>query len=125
MASPRAELFEWLGGVFDSVDRLDTEGFVRYLSPDSEFRFGSALAVSGREQIGAAVNGFFSTIAGCSHNLRNAWAADDTIACEGEVTYRRKNGSEITLPFANVFDMDGDMISSYKIYIDIAPLYTG
>jgi hypothetical protein len=29
----------------------------------------------------------------------------------------------LTLPFTNVFELDGELISHYKIYIDIAPLY--
>lgn len=113
----------WLEDLFASVDALDTARFVGFLSPDAEFRFGSAPAVSGTEQIAAAVDGFFSTIAGCRHRLANTWIDESTIACEGEVTYRRHDGSEITLPFANVFDMAGDLISRYKIYIDVAPLY--
>jgi hypothetical protein len=43
--------------------------------------------------------------------------------CEGEVTYRRHDNSEITLPFADAFDLRGDLISGYRIYIDIAPLF--
>ena len=123
MDVPRNAPVAWLDGLFDSVDSLDTPRFVSYLSPHAEFRFGSAPAVSGTEQIAAAVDGFFSTIGGCSHNVRNTWAGIDTIAVEGDVTYRRKNGSEITLPFTNVFDMSGELISGYRIYIDIAPLY--
>ena len=116
---------EWLEGVFDSVDNQDTARFVAYLCQDAEFCFGSAPAVKGHEQISAAVDGFFASIAGCSHQLHNTWFGDATIACEGAVTYQRHDGSEITLPFANVFDMDGDLVSRYKIYIDIGPLYAG
>ena len=113
----------WLADLFDSVDARDTARFVSFLSQDAEFRFGSAPPVSGHEQIAAAVDGFFSTIAGLSHRIANTWIGDDTIACEGDVTYRRHNGSDITLPFVNVFDMSGDKVLRYKIYIDITPLY--
>ena len=114
---------EWLKGLFESVDSQDTKRFVTYLSPDAEFRFGSAPSVHGREQIFAAVDGFFSSIAGSSHRLVNTLVKNDVIACEGEVTYERHNGSKITLPFVNLFDMEGDLIASYRIYIDIGPLY--
>jgi len=114
---------KWLEEVFDSVDNKDTARFIAYLRKDAEFCFGSAPAVKGHEQIFAAVEGFFSSIAGCSHRLDNTWFGNGTVACEGAVTYQRRDGSEITLPFADVFDMDGDLISRYKIYIDIGPLY--
>jgi hypothetical protein len=113
----------WLVDLFDAVDSLDTKRFLAYLTPDAGFRFGSAPLVVGAEQIGAAVDGFFASIAGCSHRIEHTWTGNGTIACEGEVTYRRSDGTEITLPFANVFDMAGELISHYKIYIDIGPLY--
>lgn len=123
MTGARGNNVDWLKGLFDSVDSQDTERFVTYLSPDAEFRFGSAPAVLGREQIFAAVDGFFSSIAGSSHRLVNTLVKNDVIACEGEVTYERHDGSKITLPFVNLFDMAGDLIASYRIYIDIGPLY--
>jgi len=116
---------DWLDDLFASIDTQDTVRFTGFLTPDATFRFGSAPAVAGREQIGAAVDGFFGSIAGCQHRLANTWSGDGTLVCEGEVTYRRHDGSEITLPFANVFGLQGDRIKNYKIYVDVAPLYAG
>ena len=76
-----------------------------------------------RASIQAAVDGFFGTIAGCSHNVQKTLDNGSTVVCEGEVTYRRQNGSQITLPFVDVFEYDGDLIAQYKIYMDINPLY--
>jgi len=111
------------GGLFAAVDRQDTEAFVAYLTEDAVFRFGSAPAVQGRDAIRAAVDGFFGTIAACSHDVQNTLRNGSTLVCEGEVTYCRKNDTEITLPFTDVFEYDGNLISQYKIYIDINPLY--
>ena len=111
------------GGMFAAIDSKDTQAFVGFLTDDAVFRFGSAPAVRGREAILAAVDGFFGTIAGCSHEVQNTLASGSTLACEGEVTYRRHNDTEITLPFIDIFEYDGDLIAQYKIYIDIAPLY--
>lgn len=111
------------GGVFAAIDRQDATAFVGYLTEDAVFRFGSAPAVRGREAIAAAVDGFFGTIAACSHDVQNTLSSGRTVVCEGEVTYRRQNDTEITLPFTDIFEYDGDLISQYKIYIDINPLY--
>ena len=75
------------------------------------------------EQIGAAVSGFFASIAGVRHELTNVIADGDRWVCEGTVTYRRHDGSGISLPFANIFEFDGVLISGYRIYVEIAPLY--
>jgi len=112
------------GGLFGAIDAKDAAAFVGYLTDDAVFRFGSAPAVRGRAAIQAAVEGFFGTIAGCSHQVQKTLASGTTLVCEGEVSYTRVDGSSITLPFTDVLEYDGDLISNYKIYMDISPLYT-
>jgi limonene-1,2-epoxide hydrolase len=111
------------GGIFAAIDQEDPEAFVAYLTEDAVFRFGSAPAVQGRDAICAAVENFFATIAACSHDVHKTLSSGSTLVCEGEVTYRRHNDTEITLPFTDVFEYEGGLISQYKIYIDINPLY--
>ena len=71
---------DWLDQLFAAVDALDTTRFIGFLSSDAEFRFGSAPTVSRSEDIAAAVDDFFATIAGCRHVVANTWNADGTIA---------------------------------------------
>ena len=111
------------GGLFASIDANDAAAFVGYLTDDAVFRFGSAPPVQGRAAIQAAVDGFFGTIAGCSHDVQKVLSSGSTQVCEGEVTYRRQDGSEITLPFTDVFEYEGELVARYKIYMDISPLY--
>ncbi len=112
-----------LQSLFAAIDAKDIKGFLDHLTEDASFRFGSAPAAVGRDAVHAAVDGFFATIAGLSHELTLAMADGDRVMCEGTVTYTRHDGSAVALPFADVFDMAGDKIESYKIYMDIAPLY--
>ncbi len=114
----------WWGRLFAVIDARDADGFVALLTPDAEFRFGNAPAVHGREAIRAAVAGFFTVIAGCRHRLLGAWNGTGTTVCEGEVTYTRQDGSTVTIPFVNVFELRGERVASYRIYIDNAPLFS-
>lgn len=111
------------GGLFAAIDAKDAATFVSYLTEDAVFRFGSAPPVHGREAIREAVDAFFATIAGCRHTISNSLRSGSTLVCEGEVTYRRHDDSEITVPFADIFEYEGDLIAHYKIYIDISPVY--
>jgi len=111
------------GGMFAAIDAKDTKAFVAYLSDDAVFRFGSAPAVKGRDAIRAAVDGFFGTIAGSRHAIHKTLGDGATRVVEGEVTYTRLDDSQVTLPFTDVFEYEGDLISQYKIYIDVSPLY--
>lgn len=115
-----------LDDLFAAIDRNDPDQFVSFLTENARFRFGSQPPVTGRSEIRDAVAAFFDSIDGCSHHVRKIWRdSGNRIACEGEVSYRRIDRSEITLPFVDVFELDGALIDHYKIYIDIAPLYTG
>ncbi len=109
--------------LFASIDAMDTESFLGFIAPDGEFRFGSAPPVQGHAGIREAVGGFFSSIAAISHELQRMVGEGNTVVCEGEVRYTRHDGSAVTLPFCNVFETAGGLISLYRIYIDIAPLY--
>lgn len=109
--------------LFATIDSKDADRFVEFMTADGVFRFGSAPEATGRQAIREAVAGFFSSIAGLRHTLHRSLGDGVTLVCEGEATYTRHDSSEITLPFANVFELDGDLIARYKIYCDIAPLF--
>ena len=109
--------------LFAAIDRQDMPAFLACIAERASFRFGSTPAVVGHAAIGEAVNGFFATIGGLKHVLNKTVADETTLVCEGEVTYTRHDTTQITLPFVNVFEFDDGLISDYRIYIDIAPLY--
>ncbi len=113
----------WLSDLFAAIDARSVDGFLEFLTDDASFRFGSAAPAEGRDAIRQALDAFFGSIEGLSHSIENVWTGTDTIACEGEVTYTRLDGNQVIIPFADVFDMRGDRIAAYKIYIDAAPLY--
>jgi ketosteroid isomerase-like protein len=115
---------DFLGRLFAAIDAMDTDAFIAMLTPDAEFQFGNAPPVQTRNLIGESVDGFFSTIAGLRHDLHNVVDNGPLLACEGSVTYTRHDGTTVTLPFADVFEFDGDLIAGYRIYMDIGPVYT-
>ena len=110
--------------LFAAIDAMNTAKFVGYLSDNARFRFGSSGVVTGRNAIGQAVDAFFASIGGLEHRLLETWVHPTTTICEGEVTYTRKDGSTVTLPFVDVFRMDGELVGEYLIYMDIAPLFS-
>lgn len=111
--------------LFAAIDAKDTDTFLSFLTEDAVFRFGSAAEAVGQDAIRDGVDGFFASIAGSTHNIKKVIESDTTLVCEAEVTYQRHDGTELTLPFTNVFELNGELIARYKIYIDIAPLYAG
>ncbi len=118
-----SELADWWQRLFECIDARDTAGFVAFLTDEAEFRFGSAEPIQGKAVIAAAVDGFFGSIQGSRHRIEHTWHDNETRVCHGAVRYTRHDGSQVTVPFANVFYMDGERVSRYLIHIDLAPLF--
>jgi ketosteroid isomerase-like protein len=114
----------WWGHLFAVIDARDTAGFLDFLTPDAQFRFGNAPTIVGSDAIGVAVAGFFAAIASSRHQLLGTWNGTETAVCEGNVTYTRLDGAMVTVPFANVFELRGEKIAAYRIYIDNSPLFS-
>ena len=120
---PESEIPLRLRQLFATIDAGDGAAFARYLTPDASFRFGNAPPAVGRAAIESAVNGFFGSIRRCEHRLLRWWSASASEAVQGEVTYTRLDGSRLTVPFVNVFLLDGTLIREYLIHIDASALY--
>lgn len=109
--------------VFADIDAFDPDKFVAHLTPDVVFRFGNAEPVTGRAAVREAVAGFFATIDGLTHHIRNVWEVGDTAIVQIDVEYRRKDGKTVTVPNADILTYDGDLVRDWRIYIDVAPVY--
>ena len=123
MNTDQASVPTWITRLFASIDRKDSKTFVSFLTEDGRFRFANQDPVQGREAVAAAVEGFFSSIASLNHRIERIWIHSDSVVCHGEVTYGRLDGNSITLPFADIFQMQDDLVSDYLIYMDVTPLY--
>jgi len=108
--------------LFAALDRRDADAFAAFLTVDGELRVGNSPPVVGRRAVRAAAAAFFGTIGGCRHLLIHSWQGPGNAACEGEVSYTRLDGHRVTVPFVNVFTLQGGEISSYRVFIDNAPL---
>ncbi len=109
--------------LFDAIDTMSAGRFAESLAPNVHFQFGNAYEVRGRDAVEATVAGFFSSIDGLRHHLRGYWEQASTAIVKLEVEYTRKDGRKLTLPCTNIFEFDGDLISDYRIYMDIGPVF--
>jgi ketosteroid isomerase-like protein len=113
-----------VANVLADIDLFNPDAFVTHLTPDVVFRFGNADPVSGRQAVREAVAGFFSTIDGLTHQVRNVWEFGDTTIVQADVEYLRKDGKTVTVPNADILVYDGELVRDWRIYIDLAPLYS-
>ncbi len=109
--------------VLERVDAMDVEGFLTFLADDARLRFGNGPAIAGKEQIGQAIGEFLGSIKALRHKILHIWSDPQAIVCQGEVSYTRRDESQISIPFVNIWEVQAELIKDYLIYIDLAPLY--
>ncbi|MGW0807827.1 nuclear transport factor 2 family protein [Nonomuraea sp. NPDC002799] len=110
--------------VFQVVDSFEPGAIARLLAEDATMVFGNAEPMVGREAIAAGLGAFFATIGGLRHRIVRSWETGaDTIA-ETEVTYRRLDGKDVSVAAVSIWRSREDgLITDYRIFIDLAPVY--
>ena len=109
--------------IFADIDAFDPDKFVSHLTDDVTFRFGNGEPVVGRANVREAVAGFFTTIAGLTHHILNVYDAGAVSIAQIDVEYVRQDGKHVTVPNADILTFDGDLVSDWQIYIDLAPVF--
>jgi hypothetical protein len=117
------EIKSMMTGLFSDIDRKDTGSFLGYLTDDVLFRFGNMQEIRGKDNVAVAIQGFYDSIDSLSHKVDNIWDNDGIVVCNGTVTYTRHDSTILSVPFANIYRLSGDLISEYLIYADISELY--
>ena len=51
------------------------------------------------------------------------WSGVSGLASHGTVTYTRHDQSRLTVPFATILKLQGDLIQDYLIFSDMSELY--
>jgi ketosteroid isomerase-like protein len=110
--------------IFSAVDAQQLPEFLGHLTEDVVFRFANAEPAVGRQAVAEAVAGFWTTIDGLTHHLRDSWDSGDVTVVRADVEYQRKDGKSVTVPNADILTFaDNGQVSHWQIFIDLAPVY--
>jgi hypothetical protein len=113
----------WFSDLYASVDAMRLDDFIAGLSPDVEVVVGNNPVMKGRQAVKEGIGHFWSTIDGLKHRLVNVVEGQGLTFLEAKVDYRRKDGREVTVPVVTVLERKGELVSSLRIYFDVAPVY--
>jgi ketosteroid isomerase-like protein len=111
---------------FGAADSSDIPRALDLMTQDVRFRFGSADPTIGHAAVAAAYAAIAEVVASMSHELLTVWRVtepENAVLCEIVVTYRRHDGSTVTLPSLNVVRLRDGRIADYRIYMDVNPLF--
>ena len=110
-------------GVFAALDAQDPAAVTARMTDDVRMRLGNADLVEGKAKFREATEAFVASIAAISHEITSIWSIDDVVIAEMDVHYERLDGRKVTLPVCNVFRLRDGLVSDYRVYLDIGPVY--
>jgi len=117
---------DWITDYYSDVDGMRLQPFLDRHTDDAVVQFANFPPSVGKEAIGAAIGGFWSTIGGLRHERRNLWFVDDggTAVFEALLHYTTKGGAEVALPCVSLLDRAADgRVSSLRVHVDLGPLF--
>lgn len=117
------ETKKWLESIGDSIDSMNADNFVKFLTDDCIFKFGNQPEVHGKNATRNYVAEFFKMIGGSKHKVVDFWTRDNSVVWQGEVEYTRLDNKKVSVNFVNVFHLNSNLIKNYLIYIDNTPLF--
>ena len=110
--------------VFQTVDAMEPNSMAELFAADATMIFANNEPLVGREAIAAGVAGFFSTINGLQHRIINDWCVGADTIIEAEVTYRRLDDKEVSIPAVSIWHTGDDgLIDHYRVLFDVTPVY--
>jgi ketosteroid isomerase-like protein len=114
--------------VFATMDAGDLDAMVAHMTDDVSTQFGNQPQVCGKtafralfEQVGQIIKGLRHEVLDLFHAVEDF----DVWVVRLSVSYQLLDGTTVTLPCCNVFRMCGDLISEYRVYMDIGPVLSG
>ena len=112
----------WIQTLFQAFDTFDTDTAASFLNDDAILVLGNADPLKGKITIRDALAAFFTTIAAIRHDLIETWTVPGAIICQGTVTYTRHNGTQLQVPFVDVFKLKNERIQEFSVYVDSTQL---
>jgi ketosteroid isomerase-like protein len=110
-------------GVFAALDAKDPAAVSARMTQDVRMRLGNADLVEGKAKFREATAAFVASITAIRHEITSIWSVDDVVIAELDVHYQRLDGRRVTLPCCNVFRVRDGLVSDYRVYLDIGPVY--
>ncbi|QDT95916.1 nuclear transport factor 2 family protein [Gimesia aquarii] len=115
--------YQFIDGLSPAIDTMVTKNVIDFLDEDCILQPGNATPVRGHAAITEVFDNLYAQIQSIKHNIIDDFAVNNSAVYRGTVTYKRLDGSLLTVPFCDVFKIKNNLISEYNIYIDWHQLF--
>ncbi len=94
------------------------EEYIKFFTDDAIYQVGNSQPVIGGTGILQLLPAILQKIDHVNHNIKHLWEVGDTVICEAEVIYTRKDGKVLSVPNLNLIHFTGNKIDRYQAFID-------
>ncbi len=108
--------------LFARGECFDSQGFSDFFTDSPIYHFGNYPICFDKQSIFTSTTNFFGAISALYHNIKNLWEFGDIVFVEMDVTYWRKDGTQVTLPCMDIVRFEGTKIADLRIFMDANPV---
>lgn len=113
----------WVRRMYRDADTCDPVKAMSWLTEDVSQQMAGAPPLHGRAAVQAQYTQFVQTVDHMEHRFIGIWDVEPLVTvAEAQVTYFRKDGSQLTLPATTILRRRGDKVADIRIYINPMPL---
>jgi len=109
---------------YSAVEKNDISTYLTFFTEDAVYKVGNFDAVHGHAGIRALAEPLVEMFTSVTHDIKEFWEVGDTVVCEMDVIYARKDGKECRLPCVDVIHFSGDKVKHLKAFIDPGPAFS-
>jgi len=121
MTSNRIESVQ---SAYAAVEQNDIETYVTYFTEDCSYKVGNFEPVLGHDGIRALAAPLVEMFSSVTHDVKSLWEVGDTVFCEMDITYSRKDGKVAVIPCVDIIHFAGDKVKELKAYLDPTPAFS-
>ena len=104
-----------------AVDAGDAPAFAAWFTDDATYVFGNNEPLTGRAAITAATAGAAGALPWVHHVVDQVAAVGDQLFCRFTINTAAPDGKSLALPCVTVMWLDGDLVSDYRVHMDLTP----
>ncbi len=113
---------EWVWDYFQDVDTLHPDKVTQHYTEDGQFYFANNPPAQGKAAINQLLAGFYANLQAISHRNVGLWLGNNSAVFEAEVTFTRKDDSQIMLPCASILRRRGTKVYDFRMDMDATPV---
>ena len=109
--------------MFGAVERADLDTYLTCFNEGAEYKAANFPPVYGHAAIREFAMKMAPIFEKVEHKVKGTWQSGDTIIAEMDLVYHRRDGKVISVPCADIIQLENGKVKSLHAYLDASPAF--